>query len=519
MGVKPITINKFNWGLNLSTISEIWDNQFQVASNVFYNSKWQLQTRYGIEYFGNAVWSNKPITSYFFYQRDDTLATMALCNSWTAMYKYNEWTGNRSIVSSVTLTEFETLTWRTTWRTRRDYAVYKNVVYMGNWVDYYASYDGTTYTTYSGQPKYRYVNMVTDRLFWCGVDANPSTLYYTAAAPTNGNAIDASSVVVWGDELWRINGMEVYWNIILALKSSKIYSIDVTAARADAIDSQTGWFSDRTIQNVGNSLVYLTERWIDTLKPRYGVAWASALESKILDEPVSELTWLIPAQQRNANCALYIKKINNYIFSFDTTDDNIPDTTLVYNAQVKAWTQYTYPSLYSYGKYIDSTWEEKYVCSSATEDRMYEIETWFTDLWSDITYEIKSKAFDFWEPWSFKTFDQVEITWLKSKYKDIELNIEVDWINVWGWMITDDMIVQTKPRETLWVRPIGVDTLTWSQSTWIDLYEFIARVPLYVTGSRISFGMKSTGWSWILSKASIGVNKEAIDVFWYMNIV
>lgn len=57
-------------------------------------------------------------------------------------------------------------------------------------------------------------------------------------------------------------------NIVLALKSGKIYSIDVTNQRADPIDAQTGGFSDRTIANVGNSIVYLTDRGVDTLRPR-----------------------------------------------------------------------------------------------------------------------------------------------------------------------------------------------------------------------------------------------------------
>lgn len=100
MGVKPITIQDFKGGLNLTVTSNIGDNQFQVCKNMFYNNKQQLQTRYGIKAFGNPVGTNKPVTSYFFFQRDDTFATMALCTSGTAMYKYNENTGNRSSIKS-----------------------------------------------------------------------------------------------------------------------------------------------------------------------------------------------------------------------------------------------------------------------------------------------------------------------------------------------------------------------------------------------------------------------------------
>jgi hypothetical protein len=39
-------------------------------------------------------------------------------------------------------------------------------------------------------------------------------------------------------------------NIVLVMKSGKIYSVDVTNTKAEAIDAQTGGFSDRTIANV-----------------------------------------------------------------------------------------------------------------------------------------------------------------------------------------------------------------------------------------------------------------------------
>lgn len=512
MALKPITINKFDWWLNLSTISDIGDNQFQKAENVFYNSKWQLQTRYGIKTFWSAIGSNKPISSLFSFQRDDSWLVTTLAASGTAIYKLDNTALTWSSIKW-SLNEFETATGKTTRRTRRDFAVYKNVIYLTNGVNNYASYNWTTYTEYSLQPKYRYINMVSDRLYGAGEDTNPSTIYYTAAAPTDWSDLDNNSVVVGWDEMGRINGLNELWNIILATKSSKIYSIDVTNAKADPIDSQTGWFSDRTIANVWNSLVYLTDRGVDTLQPRQSLAWASALESRPLDSDVRDLTTQIPELNLNANCWRYIKRLNNYYFSFDTNGDDVLDRHLVYNAQVKARTEYTYPSLYDYCTYINSLWEYQFLIASATWDHVYEIETWFQDLWEDITYDIKSKAFDFWEPWTFKTFGYIDITGQKTKGNDISLDIEVDWIVVWGWLITDSMIIETKVVETLWVRPIWTDTLTGDIIEWIDLYQFIARVPLYVTWSTILFRMYSTGWTWILHKARIDVNTESIDVF------
>ena len=520
MAVKPINIRRFDWWLNLSTTSDIGDNQFSVCKNMFYNQRGQLQTRYGIKYFWNAVGSSKPVSSYFFFQRDDTGATTALCASGTNMYKYDEWTSNWSSIKSW-LTEFETATGKTTWRTRRDYAVYKNIIYLTNGVNSYASYDGTTYTQYATQPKYRYINMNTDRLFGAWDDTNPNTLYYTDAAPLNGNIIDTNAVVVGGDELGRINWLNELGNIILTAKSNKIYSIDVANERAEPIDSQTWGYSDRSIANVWNSLVYLTERGIDTLKPRQSLAWASALESKPLDEDVRELTTKIQELNLNANCGRYIKRLGNYYITFDTNWDDIPDTTLVYNSMVKARTQYTYPSLYDYWFYITSAGEYKYIIASATEDRIYEIENWFDDLWESIEHEIKSKDFDFWEAGSFKTYEFIDLIWKKSKNLDIEVNIEVDGEIVWWWLITDSMITETKPSESLGINPIGIDTLTWSVDTedWVDIYQYIARIPLYSTWSTVNFQMKSLWGTRTIDNARIMVDAQSIDVFGYNNIV
>lgn len=518
MAVKPISIKKFDWWLNLTTGSSIGDNQFVIAKNVYYNVNKQIETRRWFAKFGAAVGSGKPVTSYFFTQRDDNLATMALCASGTDMYKYNETLGTWASIKSW-LAEYETLTGRTTRKTRRDFATYKNIIYMCNGVDKYASYNGTTYTEYASAPKIRYINMNTDTLFWSWEDTNPITFYYSAPAPADWSSFYTNSVVVGWDELGRINGQNELGQVILAFKSGKIYSIDITNEKALPIDSQTGGFSDRTIANVGNSLVYLTERGVDTLKPRTGLDWSSALESSPLDEDVRELTNKITELQLNANTARYIKGINNYYITFDTNNDNIPDTTLVYNSLVKAWTQYDYPAIYDYWIYITTEGVYKYLFTSATTDQVYEMETGYDDDGVTINYEIQTKAFDFWEPGTFKTFEYVDIIGKKSKWTEIPVKIYVGEELVGGATIDDTKIINNnQSSQALWTRPIGIDSLTGDSEEDIPMYDYLIRVPLYSTGESISINMSSEWWIWILEKMRIGVNWEPIDVFSYANI-
>lgn len=140
---RPKTFDNFTWGLNANTTDSIGDKDLAVAQNVFYNSAGQLQTRRGYTTFWSQIGSS-PITSYFFFQRDDNQNKIAVCVSGSQMYYLNSWT-RTAITWADNLWEYETLPWLTTKRTRRDFAVFKNKVYMCNGVNPYCYYDWTTF--------------------------------------------------------------------------------------------------------------------------------------------------------------------------------------------------------------------------------------------------------------------------------------------------------------------------------------------------------------------------------------
>lgn len=639
---KQYAIKDFQWWLNLTQDTLIKDNQFTVLKNFFYNSSKQLQTRYGYTTFGNLIWTS-PITSYFFFQRDDTLATTALCVSGTKMYKYDEtsstWKERKS-----GLTEYETITGLTTHRTRWDWAVYKNIVYMCNGVDSYAAYnsaafasayltgwtsatsvvatwnavtdgsfritiDGTQrditglnfsaattmanvatiiqtwiraatwsletcvwstnkfiissvnltsnsaitvasavwswtdiswagwtafmdcdswagdesvtnvvtgYTEYAGQPKVRYLNIIGNTIFWAGQDTNPSTLYYSASQPADWSAIDTNDIVVGKDETGRINGIIELGIVTLAVKSGKIYSIDIVNEKAQAIDAHNGWYSNRSLRAVANSIVYFTDKGIDTLKPRQWVdTSAGSLDSSPLGEDVRALTDKVKELQYNSCAGWYNKALNNYYLSFDTNNDNIPDTTLVYSTLTKGWTQYTYPEIYDYWFYINSSNVRSYVFASATTGQMYTMETGYTDNGETISYELESKRFDFGTPGLSKTFDYVDVI----GYASIDSNISVK-VNVDGELASESTITNANLQidsvvKTIWYSAIGTEALTWetSDSDTIDLYRYTFRVPMYSMGSDISFNMSSDGGVWILEQARISRDDQPVDVF------
>lgn len=75
-------------GLNLTQSTQIEDNELTIARNVFYNNSKQLQTRRGYTTFGGEI-GDSPVTSLFFYQRDDTLERILVCNSGDSFYSYD----------------------------------------------------------------------------------------------------------------------------------------------------------------------------------------------------------------------------------------------------------------------------------------------------------------------------------------------------------------------------------------------------------------------------------------------
>jgi hypothetical protein len=598
-----VKVNDFTWWLNLTQSTNIKDNQFTIAKNVYYNNAKQLQTRRWYATFGDPIGSD-PATSYFFYQRDDTLENIAVCHSWDTFYTYNSSSDSRDSVYANNIA-YETLPWKTTQRTRWDYAVYKNVIYMCDGVNPYQKYDGTThsliwvsslwtctannttdkialnshglsdndevYITTSGtmptwltayqvyyvtwadtndfqvtttkngtaidfttngtgtltlykltEPRIRYIQYQADRLYGAGDDANPSTLYYTNAAPSDWTNINQNVVVVWWDEAGRINGLGEYLQVPVVFKDQKSYVVDIATPAIETIDSQTGWYSDRTIQSINNTLVYFNERGIDALTKRTGVGDTSAIESQPLTEDVRKLTELVEEQQYNANCAWYIKKINNYYFTFDTNNDNRPDTTLVYNSAVKARTQYTFPPIYDYGYYINSSNEYQYLFSHASGWQFYQYEYGFDDAGVDIDVEVQTKDFDFWEPAQEKLFGYVEVVGYKEEWNDITVSVLIDGETSWSWLVNDTHINTSDETGAIWVSVIWVDplgSLPSDANEWIIVYPYTVRLPIYQRWKTIAVNLSSTGVQWILEKMRFNVNNETYEVFSYWNII
>jgi len=389
-------------------------------------------------------------------------------------------------------------------------------------IDFTDDWTPTTYCTKATQPRLRYLRYMADSIYWAWEDLNPSTIYDTTAWAADGVTLNANDIKVWWDELGKINWMLDLGNVLLVFKDKKIYTVAWDLSTSSAIDAQNGWYCHRAIKNVENAIMYYNDAWIDRVKPRSWVAWATAMASEPLANDLRSLLDDIAAINRNHNTWFYNTVLNNYYFSFDTGNDSIPDKTLVYSSLVWAWSEYNLPAIYDYWFYIDSDWDYSYLVASANWGQMYKIESWFQDFGAAIQSELKTKRFDFWDVWQWKTFDAVDIIGLKNEWSEITVEIIVDEEVVSSSIIDDTFIDITTWSVTIGVEVIWEKIIGWGIWNWedIDLFQYLIRVPLYASGSNIQIRMysESNPNIWTLDSMKISREDEAFDLFPINNI-
>ena len=74
-----------------------------------------------------------------------------------------------------------------------------------------------------------------DRIAGSGRDANPSSFYYTASAPADASNLDASTLVIGGDQFGKINGMKALGQVFVVGKDRKKYAVDINDERSRRI--------------------------------------------------------------------------------------------------------------------------------------------------------------------------------------------------------------------------------------------------------------------------------------------
>lgn len=409
----------------------------------------------------------KPVTSYFFNRNEANSTNITLAVAGTNMYLYNDTASIWERIDSG-LTEYETQTGRTTQRTRWDFFAIKVAagieVGMCNGVDNYRVWNGTTMTQYAAQPKCRYFLYFQDKICSAGEDLFPFRFYFGAAAPANAQTLNTNDVDVGNEFDGKINGLFELASTVMVGKTEKVYYISFADILANStclpIDAQNGMFSHRVTRGVGNAILHQTKNGIDSLAQKQYATGGTAIVAQNYTADLQKLTGLIAANQYNANCGLFIKELNNYYFSFDTGDDNVPETTLVYSSLIgKTWTEYTYPAAYQYGYYIDSNNAYNYLLCSGNAGIIYKIEKGFSDDGVGIDYEFATKNYDFGDVSSWKDFEYIDLYGTKNEGSNFDIEVIVDGEVVYTAIIDDTYLTSAVAVSTTGSDPIGTEAI------------------------------------------------------------
>ena len=174
MQYQPVTYQDFSGGWNpkwsVSNATQLADNQSPMMVNIDYISRYAFTKRRGIIQVGNALAaSGVPWSLYTFRKADGTEILMASIG--TTMYYLNGsnvWTALPSCPTFTTSLKF-------------GFETIDGVVYFGNGVDGFYSWDGTSAVVATGgNPKGNIFLGALTRLFVAGVASDPTTLYYSA---------------------------------------------------------------------------------------------------------------------------------------------------------------------------------------------------------------------------------------------------------------------------------------------------------------------------------------------------
>lgn len=459
--------------------------------------------------------SSNPVTSIFTHLRDDTLTPYLVAASGTGLWSY-EPSGYWSLVASG-LEEYETL-WPDA-RTRWSFCVYKNVLYGCDGVNPYCSWNGVAFAQYGAQPKVRFLRYMADRVFGAGQDANPQTVYYTSSLPVDAATLNANSGVVGGDEQGRITGIKDIGDTVLCGKDRKVYSVAYSTFGATPIDARNGILSHRSVQLVGNGMLYYNDSGIDQLNRRTGVTGAAALENSPIGDEIFPLLSGISGRfcDRQAVFGFYSPSLKNYYVGFPS-NGNVPDTFLVFSGLLGGWTKYSFPSSYDMAEYRDADGESFLLLAPAVGGQLIRAEYGFTDAGDAFACNVTSKRRDFGTPGIMKSFDFVDFIGYKSVGDPLTVSAEIDGAIVAQGQVTDDMLdvtssvlgISTNPLATA---PIG-GAGNQSAAPELDTYPFVIRLPVYANGFTFRWSAESESGSiaWSLQKVRVSVESEQIDL-------
>lgn len=452
---------------------------------------------------------SKPMMSLKYFEESITPFTRHLiANCGTNVFSYDETTGYWNVIKT-----------GITDGSRYAMAAYKNIQYYGNGVDNHASWNGKTWTEYTGANTYKgkYMLLANDIGYIAGDPSVPSTLAYTAATPSNLQTFPNVLVCDEDSSDGEITGLINLGPIVIVTKEKKIYKVNVATPSREQIDYSDGCLSGRSLTRVENEVFLMNQGGVYTLAQReatIGSIRADALTDD-LQPLIDEIT------QKNITAGFYYAKNGNFYLFCDTNNDGVNETCLVFSLLTKKWTKYVGINANEAVIYTDSSGVEHFLIANALNGQCKEIEYGYNDNGNPISVEIATKDFNFDSPETYKTFEMLEIHGFIGGTSELKVRACVEGQDATGWVTiygSDYAAASVDSGVGLGSASLGSEPLVGSGTSTdpaTTLYPFKARIPMYQTGPdiQIEFENDALDSFWSILKISIYPVAQPIDIY------
>jgi hypothetical protein len=204
----------------------------------------------------------------------------------------------------------------------------------------------------------------------------------------------------------------------------------------------------------------------------------------------------------------------------DTSNSGKPDTCLVYNIKLGAWTKYTNVAANQMTEYEDASGDWHLIYANSYSGQIREIFKNYDDNGIEIPVKIWTKENDFGDPTLYKDIRECDVSGFISESADINITNEIDGednatATVEGINFADE--VSSTFSVPLGILPLGEVALTGNKLTegGIDLNPFNVRMNIFQTGYRVQLKIESgtIGSQWVLSKIQYQVKPQSLDYF------
>ena len=402
---------------------------------------------------------------------------------------------------------------------------YKNIIHFSNGTDNFSWYTpafesgaGSIVTADASCPKAKYLMMVANTAYACGISGDLNKLAYSTALPANlANAVWTGSEYVYDDNSREvITGMGKLPNDAIAvyLENSAYYVDTVPATTViRPLDYDGGCISWRTIQRVGNDMFFLSEDALNSLSQRQGTTGTFGADS-LSDNVQPRINTGSDLSTSNSFRGRAIMP-NHYYLNIDINKSGVPDTCLVYNVKLQAWTEYTNVAANHMIEYEDASGDWHIIYANAYSGQIREIEKNFDDNGVEINVKIWTKENDFGDPTLYKLVNICDISGFISQTAEIEATDMIDGEENSTDLIDGDNFAVSSSSYSLGASPIGIAPLTGYTQEDLQLNLFNVRKNIYQSTFRTQIRLESATLysAWVLSKIQFQVDSLPVDYF------